>query len=388
MSSKKYCSPKNRKNTATCFTDNSLIKIVDEYNNNHTDKIYIPNKKTKLSTSDRERIWKTIKQKLKNETSCNEDYCYLETDTIKKINDYEINKNTFVPEKPIEWYDSPNEWLSNYDIMDVMKQYEDGTDFIFFGPTPIDFDERINFNSCVNQDLCTINLNDIIKNGKTKVGVIFNLDPHTKSGSHWTALFIDINKGGIYYFDSYGIQPPNEVKKLMNRVREQGNKLLVDKKINIDDTYNIELDGDIIDDNTIILNNSKKSNHIEKDDIINFVGSGYNERYRVKDIRNDKSVVLHNNISKDVVKMYKGGKLKIINKDFKEFFNPKRFQFKNSECGMFSMWFIIEFINNRKFSDIITSKIDDDYVFNKRDEYYRPNMKKMGKKTDSIFGIF
>ena len=55
---------------------------------------------------------------------------------------------------------------------------------------------------------------------------------------------------------------------------------------------------------------------------------------------------------------------------------------------MFSMWFIIEFINNRKFSDIITSKIDDDYVFNKRDEYYRPNMKKMGKKTDSIFGIF
>ena len=35
-----------------------------------------------------------------------------------------------------------------------------------------------------------------------------------------------------------------------------------------------------------------------------------------------------------------------------------------------------------------TSKIDDDYVFNKRDEYYRPNMKKMGKKTDSIFGIF
>jgi hypothetical protein len=130
----------------------------------------------------------------------------------------------------------------------------------------------------------------------------------------------------------------------MKRVREQGNKLLVDKKINIDDTYNIELDGDIIDENTIILNNSKKSNHIEKDDIINFVGSGYNERYRVKDIRNDKSFVLYNNISKDIVKMYKGGKLKIINKDFKEFFNPKRFQFKNSECGMFSMWFIIEFI--------------------------------------------
>jgi hypothetical protein len=40
------------------------------------------------------------------------------------------------------------------------------------------------------------NLNQQLKDGKTKIGVIFNTDPHTKDGSHWVSLFINIKKMG------------------------------------------------------------------------------------------------------------------------------------------------------------------------------------------------
>lgn len=50
--------------------------------------------------------------------------------------------------------------------------------------------------------------------------------------------------------------------------------------------------------------------------------------------------------------------------------NKKQFQFKNTECGMFSMYFMIQFLKQRPFKTIINSKIDDEDAFQLRDEYY------------------
>ena len=48
--------------------------------------------------------------------------------------------STFTPYKPTEWEKNPVEWLSNFDILNVLKQYEEKySDFKFIGPTPIDF---------------------------------------------------------------------------------------------------------------------------------------------------------------------------------------------------------------------------------------------------------
>ena len=62
----------------------------------------------------------------------------------------------------------------------------------------------------------------MIKRGKNKVGIVFNTDPHYKSGSHWIALFIDIKKATIYFFDSTGDRPPKQVIKFCDTVKEQG----------------------------------------------------------------------------------------------------------------------------------------------------------------------
>jgi len=366
---RRYCSPKNRKNSVTCYSDSSLKKMVDVYNKTHNKKIPIITKKDKLTESDRERLWKSLKDGLKEETPCKEDYCYLEADTVKRLNDNEIMKNTFVPEKPLEWYNVPNEWLSNYDIMDVMKQYEEDSDFIFYGPTPIDFDTRLTFNGCVNEALCNINLRNVYTKGKKKVGIIFNLDPHTKSGSHWTALYVDMESGGIYYFDSYGIEPPKEVKKLMKKIRGQGNEMIMKDNIKLNKKNSIKTNMKIQMPNIIKVGGKID---IEEEDIIQIGGR---HKMRVKRVRGDGMIELEGDIPKNLE-----GEKSIDTYDFREYYNKKRFQYKNSECGMFSMWFIIQFLEDKEFEDIIRSNIEDDEVMKKRDEYYRPNIQKIREK--------
>jgi hypothetical protein len=110
------------------------------------------------------------------------------------------------------------------------------------------------------------------------------------------------------------------------------------------------------------------------------VGGGKKKKVKVKSVKGDGTVILDGIVLKDK-------DIKMLRRGYKEFYNPKRFQYKNSECGMFSMWFIIQFIEDRDYGEIITSKIDDDYVFKKRNEYYRPNIKKM-KKDKSFLGLF
>lgn len=69
---------------------------------------------------------------------------------------------------------------------------------------------------------------------------------------------------------------------------------------------------------------------------------------------------------------------------FKIEYNKKRHQFKNSECGMFSMVFLIRWLNyinrhnkqeidNVTLNDIIGLDINDEDVFSLRKEFFRPN---------------
>ena len=101
----------------------------------------------------------------------------------------------------MSWKKNPEEWLNSVDIEDVMKQYEKKVPtFMFIGPSPIDFDKHLLYGECVWDELCKFKLENILKKGKNKIGIIFNLDPHYKNGSHWISMFIDIRKKFIFFF--------------------------------------------------------------------------------------------------------------------------------------------------------------------------------------------
>ena len=226
------CSPKDKKeiNGFTCYTDKSLYKLRDLWNARHPD--------VKINTNNTKEIHSLLTEYLSD--VCNKESCWL-----KQKNEFGPVSNdmtdSFAPESPDEWKENPNEWLSSVDIMKVMKQYEKAYKcFDFIGPTPIDFDTRKLYGECVWEELCNFSLADQIKNGKTKIGIIFNTDPHNKPGQHWISMFINIKSGIIFFFDSTGEKPSAEIMRLVNRIKEQGLSLTPKKVFNFDSNSGIE----------------------------------------------------------------------------------------------------------------------------------------------------
>ena len=93
--------------------------------------------------------------------------------------------------------------------------------FEFYGPSPIDWNTKKD-TKCVTEDLCNFDLSREMNRGKMKIGIVFNLDPHYKSGSHWVSLFINIKKRTIFFFDSAGASCPKNVREFVDKVIEQG----------------------------------------------------------------------------------------------------------------------------------------------------------------------
>ena len=261
----------------SCFTIDALRKIATKWNETH------PQMKIDFTTiTTGKTLWNAINNVMKYK--CNDELCWLKQEFIKdSYLQKELLKN-FKPFMPKTWTENPREWLNTIDIRDVMNQYEiKYPDFEFIGPVPMDFDTKVGFGECVVDELCKINLDELMKKGKTKIGVIFNLDKHTQSGSHWVAMNCDINRGEICYWDSYGIKPNPEVVVLMNRLKEQASKL--------------------------------------------------NKKLEIK-------------------------------------INKVRHQYKNSECGMYCIYFITSLLDGKTFETVVKNIIDDDTMNNKRNDFF------------------
>jgi len=216
---KMNCNPSVKGKTSiqdSCLTDPILIKLKDSYNKHNIN--------TPILSEDPKQIWIDLRNRM---TRCSKEDCWLDVITDENIRN-KISEMLFAPKQPDEWKTNPNTWLSNYDIFDVLKQYEEKyKNFKIIGPTPIDFDTRpVEMNGkCVWEELCTFTLENYLKNGKKKLGIVFNLDKHNSSGSHWVSMFVDLDDQFIFYLDSAGNKMPLEVEKFAKRIIGQGLKL-------------------------------------------------------------------------------------------------------------------------------------------------------------------
>ena len=220
---KTSCGP-GRENDFTCYNNKALFYLKKKWN------IKYP---TNLITSNSPRvIWNSLNNNLKH--ICRRESCWLRREFIKNTLPFELSHYTFAPKAPLKWRENPMEWLNSEDINNVMNQYENCySDFDFIGPSPIDYDTRKHKGECVWDELCNFDLNSTIKKGKKKVGIIFNLDPHYKGGSHWVSLFINIPMQTILYFDSTGETIPKQIRKFVNNVIEQSNLLNKPMKLTV-----------------------------------------------------------------------------------------------------------------------------------------------------------
>ena len=206
---------------------------------------------------------------------------------MEKAYQHYLKTKTYRPTGP----SAGTKWLNTININKVLKQYEDKyPEFISLGAVPLDFYELESLTipdtsiSLKNLDIAEIN-----KLGKIKIGMVINLDRHDQSGSHWVGLYADLELGVVYFYDSYGSSPPKEIRKFMR--------------------------------------------------IIN--------RY-ITDIKKIDTVVDHNKL---------------------------RHQRKNSECGVYSMQFILRLLSAKnakeEFIKVNTTRIPDDEINKCRDIYFR-----------------
>jgi len=228
MFDKDVCSPKSNKN-GSCFDRKSLEKIANILKK----KGYNINIK---STS----LQKEISNTIQTMSNCQSEKCWLSiTDLINGLSKKDIKylQSFLKPGVPDEWKNKMNTWLSNIDIEKVLNQYTEAhKEFYSYGASPIDIDHK---NVCDKNGLCKFNLQNHINNGHTKIGIVLNTDPHTGSGEHWICIYIDL-KGinyknpTIYYFDSVGEKPPQNIEEFVYDIRKQGETIGLD----LNYTYN------------------------------------------------------------------------------------------------------------------------------------------------------
>jgi hypothetical protein len=235
-------------------------------------------RKLKIKSGDEEKLFQSL--------GCQkgEEHCLLDKAPIADDDKKELRNEYLRPRRPKTWDDDPDMWLDNYNILGVMNQYHKAYPwFKFLGVFPIDFSAPDPYKhggdaQCLYKETCNLNLKEEYSKGTRGIGMIFNLDPHFKGGSHWVALYINITnikKPFVGYFDSYGYKVPPLIARLMRSLKLQ----------------------------------------------INTCELG---------------------------------------------FNARRFQYGDSECGMFSMYFIICMMCGVKFKDFCKDSVSDDYMLQLR----------------------
>jgi hypothetical protein len=224
------CSPENKDKEYTCYTDDDLVKLKQMWNARHPDR--------PITTNVSKDIWAQLKEYYLS--ICNKESCWVRKMTKNTKMEREL-LDAFAPESPKEWNKNPNEWVSSIDILKVMKQYEKKYKcFNFLGPSPIDYDTPKLYGECVWDELCHFNLEQQLKKGYKKFGIIFNLDPHYKGGSHWVSLFINVKEKTVFYFDSAGEAVPAQIKKFADMVISQGKQLSIPINFKFDQNHPVE----------------------------------------------------------------------------------------------------------------------------------------------------
>jgi hypothetical protein len=207
------CSPTRRKyrwnDTPSCYSEKDLAKAAELWDNGHAQKV---------GSRDPATVWKYLADHIPD---CDRESCWA-----SKLS---MPTGMFAPTMPASWKKNKNEWLSSVEIKKLMKLYEaDFPNFAFLGPSPSNFFfKNRNEQPCVWPELCQFDLHDYVRRGKTRIGVIFNLDPHNKPGSHWVSMFINTDTKRIYYFDSTGETIPKNIAKFKDKVMRQSNNTYV-----------------------------------------------------------------------------------------------------------------------------------------------------------------
>jgi len=214
------CAPgKYDQKNNTCFTLEQLQEMIGAYNRYVTKKKFNLFEKNlsnfsiiKLKNDKKYLLLELFKRF--DSTCGNNELCLTKQkfmDEIEKEMMEDITTNTFRPIGPKK----PTEWLSTSDITKIMNQYENVyPNFRYIGTVP---------SNCSKLDFCPLykfNFDEYLMDKIDNLGVIFNLDEYGERGSHWVSLFMNLTNREIYFCDSNGKQPSDNITDIIKHFTE------------------------------------------------------------------------------------------------------------------------------------------------------------------------
>lgn len=307
------CAPGTTNNYNSCYSLESLKKIAQAYN------LMEPKKKIVIS-NDPNKLWNQLNIRLNKK--CKNEWCWKDLDFISKLNDKEIKCYTFKPETPTDVL------LSTSKITHILKQFERKyKTFKYLGTFPLTFQEL--------GLLKFFNLSNFIKNSKCKLGVVFNTEPHHIKTGHWVSLFIEKKWKtlNIEYFDSYGttnstLANGHFVPKMSVPHAPMGH----------DDRRKRNLTGSVSVPNNKVV--APKDIHLRWMSVRSGTASPMPKEFQ------------------DLINIIKDqGKKLGLKVNLK--INQKRHQISDTECGVYSIFFIVKRLQNVSFEQINSKKISD-----------------------------
>lgn len=191
----------------SAFDEDEVKRLSAVYNKEH------PREKALTCTTDMESTWRELQARLQSKCKTGRAECIVAS-LLRR------------PKAPKEWALNRYEWLSSDDIDAIEKNYAQVfADYHYVGTVPMDFDLHTETGKCLVSTLCSLKLEELHKQGKHRIGIVVNTDPHDGPGQHWVAVFCDIRPELEYprvtYFDSYASSPEKEIKSLMKKWKKQ-----------------------------------------------------------------------------------------------------------------------------------------------------------------------
>lgn len=228
------CSPvaaENRALGSTCFSLPTLRTLAERWNAAHSQDKHIPTPAKATSRT----LWTALRQAMRAECGTRSDACWVDRDG--PLADTTLANASFAPTKPASWVKNPRTWLSTTDIDRVMAQHAlvPANKFKWLGALPRDFRAPHPAGGCVSDKMCDLNLTNMVKQTTTvNLGVVFNLDRHDESGSHWVAAFVCMDPTstlfGVNFSNSTGSPPVDEIKSWCDDVaRTLGAPFIINK---------------------------------------------------------------------------------------------------------------------------------------------------------------
>ena len=303
-----HCAHHITEEHTTCFTLKAIKQMSHDYNkaiNNNQIKGNSISLEI-INSNNKKKIFTELHKRMKR--YCNDDHICFTKQTFMSNKDY--LKSHFKPLGTKGQYD----WLSTIEINELMHQMEHKFKyFMFGGAIPRDV---LNISYPLmnrNHYIKDLQLKHLLDLKKPILAYVYNLDEHWQSGSHWVALYCNIPHKKIYFFDSYGLRPHKDIRKMVR-----------------------------------IMANFIHQYHHDKCN------------YNCKEVSEPDSFM--KNDSKNKLETKLGGKIE---------WNRNRHQYKNTECGVYSCHFIVKLLEGKSFEELSNNKISDDDINKFRKVFWR-----------------